>query len=48
MKKIAVKVVPSYLDSERENKEGIQTDGSEVRERTISKDLLLWRNLDAE
>ena len=48
LKKIAVKVVPNYIDNQLQNKQGIVKDGSEVKERIISKDLLLWRTLDAE
>jgi small subunit ribosomal protein S9 len=48
LKKIAVKVVPDYLDNEQQNRQGITSEGSEVKERILTKDVLLWKNLDAE
>jgi hypothetical protein len=48
LKKIAVKVVPDYLSNEQENINTSNTHSSPVRERYLSKDVLLWRNLDAE
>lgn len=48
MKKVAVKVVPNYLDNQDQNKIAVNNNSSEVKERIISKDLLLWRTLDAE
>jgi hypothetical protein len=47
LKKIAVKVVPNYLENETENNNSI-TGSSEVKERVVTKDALLWRQLDVE
>lgn len=48
LKKIAVKVVPNFIENETENKNGTASGNSEYKERTITKDALLWKQLDVE
>ena len=45
-KKIGVKVVPDYLENEADNKKGKKGTVSDVKERILTKDILLWRKLD--
>ena len=48
LKKIAVKVVPDYLSNDQENINHKNANSSPVRQRYLSKDVLLWRTLDAQ
>lgn len=48
LKKISVKVVPNFIENEKENRQSGSPSGSEVKERILTKDLLLWRKLDVE
>ena len=48
LKKISVKVVPNYIQNQEENKVGNIDSASQVKERRITKDVLLWRRLDVE
>lgn len=48
LKKIVVKVVPNLISNQKENAHGSAPTLSQVKERLISKELLLWEKLDVE
>jgi len=49
LKKVIVKVVPNYLENEQDNEKGLSSGASsDVKERIISKDVLLWQKLNVE
>jgi hypothetical protein len=49
LKKVIVKVVPNYLENEHDNEKGLSSGASsDVKERIISKDVLLWQKLNVE
>lgn len=48
LKKVAVKVVPNYIANQTENNNGTASGASEIKERIITKDALLWKQLDVE